>query len=86
MSREGSLGLVKPESAKSWSNSGQTFQILDPDHRHRVPVPAVEQASSDPVSFVLRNLIHDEEELGDCDASLGRSRIGSVQDDALARV
>jgi hypothetical protein len=64
---------------------GQAFQILDPDHRHRAQVTVVEQASPDPVSFVLRNLVHDEEEPGDFDASLGRSRTGSVQDDALPR-
>jgi hypothetical protein len=37
------------------------------------------------VSFVRRNLVHDEEEPGDFDASLGRVRIGSVQDDALPK-
>ncbi len=59
--------------------SGQAFQSLDqPDHRQRIPVTVVEQVSPDSVSFVLRNLVHDEEEPGDFDASLGRSRAGSV--------
>ena len=40
----------------------------------------VEQVSPDSVSFVLRNLVHDEEEPGDFDASLGRTRTGAVQD------
>jgi hypothetical protein len=34
---------------------------------------------------VLRNLVHDEEEPGDFNASLGRTRTGSVRDDALAK-
>ena len=45
----------------------------------------VEQVSPGSVSFVLRNLVHDEEEPGDFDASLGRTRTGSVQDDALPK-
>ena len=45
----------------------------------------VEQVSPDSVSFVLPNLVHDEEEAGDFDASLGRTRTGSVQDDALPK-
>ena len=86
MSREGSIGLVKPELAASWSNSRQAFQILDqPAHRQRIPVTAVEQVAPDSVSFVLRNLVHDEEEPGDFDASLGRTRTGSAQDDALPK-
>lgn len=45
------------------SNSGQAFEILDqPDHRQRIPATVVEQVSPDPVSFVLRNLVQDEEE------------------------
>src|SRR2546428_6056671 len=82
MSREGSHWACYPESAASWSNSGQAFQILNqPDHRQRIPVTVVEQVSPDSVSLVLRNLVHDEEEPGDFDASLGlpgkeRSRIG----------
>jgi hypothetical protein len=76
----GSTGLVQSllthdlvdESAASWSNSGQAFQILDqPDHRQRIPVTVVEQVSPDSVSFVLPNLVHDEEEPGDFNASLG---------------
>ena len=74
------------QSAASWSNSGQAFQILDqPDHRQRIPVTVVEQVSPDSVSFVLGNLGHDEEEPGDFDASLGRTRTGSVQDVALPK-
>jgi hypothetical protein len=46
-------------------------------------VTVVEQVSPDSVSFVLRNLDHDEEEPDDFDASLGRTRTRSVQDDAL---
>ena len=77
---------MKPESAASWSNSGQAFQSLDQPHdRQRVPVTVVEQVSPDSVSFVLRNLVHDEEEPGDFHASLGRTRTGSVQDDALPK-
>ena len=39
MSREGSHWACEPESAASWSNSGQAFQSLDqPDHRQRIPV------------------------------------------------
>ena len=46
-------------------------QSLDqPDHRQRIPVTVVEQVSPDSVSFVLRNLVHDEEEPGDFDASV----------------
>ena len=45
----------------------------------------VKQVPPDSVSFVLRNLVHDEEEPGDFDASLGRTRTGSVQDDALPK-
>ena len=45
----------------------------------------VEQVSPDSVSFVLRNLVHDEEEPGDVDASLARTRTGSVQDAALPK-
>ena len=61
-------------------------QSLDqPDHRQRIPVTVVEQVSPDSVSFVLRNLVHDEEEPGDFDASSGRTRTGSVQDDALPK-
>src|SRR2546422_5587491 len=57
MSREGSHWACYPESAASWSNSGQAFQSLDqPDHRQRIPVTVVEQVSPDSVSFVLRNL------------------------------
>ena len=44
----------------------------------------VEQVSPDSVSFVLRNLVHEEVEPGDFDASLGRTRTG-VQDDALPK-
>jgi hypothetical protein len=46
---------------------------------------AVEPVSPDSVSFVLRNPVHYEEEPGDFDASLGRTRTGSVQDDALPK-
>ncbi len=35
---------------------------------------------------MLRNLVHDEEEPGDFDASLGRTRTGSVLDDALPKM
>jgi hypothetical protein len=34
---------------------------------------------------MLRNLVHDEEESGDFDASLGLARTGSVQDDTLPK-
>jgi hypothetical protein len=33
----------------------------------------------------LRSLVHDEQEPGDFDASLGRTRTGSVPDDALPK-
>ena len=80
------MGLLSPSRPHQWSNPGQAFQILDqPDHRQRIPVTVVEQVSPDSVSFVLRNLVHDEEEPGDFDASLGRTRTGSVQDDALPK-
>jgi len=51
----------------------------------RIPVTVVEKVSPDSVSFELRNLVYDEEEPGDFDASLGRTRTGSVQDDALPK-
>jgi hypothetical protein len=58
--------MIEPESAASWSNSVQAIQSLDqPDHRQRILVTVVEQISPDSVSFVLRNLVHDEEEVGD---------------------
>ena len=44
----------------------------------------VEQVSPDSVSFVLRNLVHDESGVGRFDASLGRTRTG-VQDDTLQK-
>jgi hypothetical protein len=64
---------------------GQAFQSLDqPDHRQRIPVTVVEQVLPDSLSFVLRNLVHDEEEPGDLDASLSRTscyrfRVGAGQ-------
>ena len=45
----------------------------------------IEQVSPDPVSFVLQNLVDDEEEPGDFDVSLGRTRTDSVQEDALPK-
>jgi hypothetical protein len=50
-----------------------------------MPVTVVEQCSPDSVWFVVRKLVHDEEEPGDFEASLGRTRTGSVQDDALPK-
>lgn len=43
----------------------------------RIAVTVIEQVSPDAVSFVLRNLVRDEEEPGDFDASLGGVRFGS---------
>ena len=63
---------------------GEMGGLDQPDHRQRIPVTVVEQVSPDSVSFVLRNLVHDEDP-GDFDASLGRTRTGSVQDDAKVR-
>jgi hypothetical protein len=48
-------------------------------------VTAVEQVSPDLASCVLRNIAHDEEEPVDFDASLRRTRTGSVPDDALPK-
>ena len=73
------MGLL----SASWPHQGATrarpSKILDqPDHRQRIPVTVVEQVSPDSVSFVLGNLVHDEEEPGDFDASLDRTRTDSV--------
>jgi hypothetical protein len=60
------------------------LQSLDqPDHRQRIPVTVVEQVSPDSVSVVLRNLTHDEEEPGDCDASF--SGLRSTRSSAVFR-
>ena len=64
---------------------GQAFQILDPDHRHRAPVIVVEQASSDSVSFVLWNLVHDEEEPGDSTPRWAGPGPVRAEDDALPK-
>jgi hypothetical protein len=53
---------------------GQAFLSTDqPDHRQRTPVTLLEQVLPDSLSFVIRNLVHDEEEPGDLDASLSRT-------------
>ena len=56
-------------------------QFLDQfDHRPRIPFAIIEQLLPHAVALVLGDLVGDEEEPGDFDASLGRTRTGAVQD------